>query len=81
MDKSSAVGSIMLFLVVGILLVVFSEKIGLALVTNHSIANQVSWNEFEARANAEIVRDLGVMSFAIGLVERCIYAFRQSRNG
>jgi len=58
----------------GLLLVLFSEPLGLALVRRPHGSNGYSWSPDEARRAAEVLRWLGAFAFSAGLVERIVQA-------
>lgn len=58
-------------LIGGVFLVAFSNVLGVNLVKE---PGAYSWDTESARGAAVIVRSLGFMAFAAGLVERCILA-------
>ena len=58
----------------GFVLVMLSEQIGLKLVTRPYGSSGWRWNEEDAHRVAEVLRWLGAMLFAAGLVERLLRA-------
>ncbi len=65
----------------GLLLVLVSEPLGLALVRRPNGFNGYSWNPGEAHRAAEVLRWLGALSFAAGLVERVVGAIERRDQG
>ena len=70
-----------LLLIGGVFLVCFASLLGQGLVPRHEYApGNYEWNTDDGREIAVVVRLLGVMAFAAGLVERLVITIRHGRE-
>lgn len=78
--KERQIGFMWALLIGGVLLVCFASSLGQWFVPKHQYApGNFQWSPDDAREIAFVIRILGVMAFAAGLVERLVVSIRYDR--